>query len=94
MQQLPKIQKKDKAHTTQIPVGGIVIGADFLVIAGPCAVESREQIMQAAASVKAAGANMLRGGAYKPDPRHTVFRAWARRASNISKRPDRPAGCR
>ena len=30
MQQLPKIQKKDKAHTTQIPVGGIVIGADFL----------------------------------------------------------------
>lgn len=66
MQQLPKIQKKDKAHTTQIPVGGIVIGADFLVIAGPCAVESREQIMQAASSVKAAGANMLRGGAYKP----------------------------
>ena len=94
MQQLPKIQKKDKVHTTQIPVGGIVIGADFLVIAGPCAVESREQIMQAAASVKAAGSNMLWAAPISPDPRHTVFRVWARRASNISKKPGRPPGCR
>ena len=91
MQQLPKIQKKDKVHTTQIPVGGIVIGADFLVIAGPCAVESREQIMQAAASVKAprCGAAPI-----SPAPRHTAFRVWARRASNISKKPGRPPGCR
>lgn len=39
---------------------------DFLVMAGPCAVESRAQILEAARGVAAAGAAMLRGGAYKP----------------------------
>src|SRR5688572_33496145 len=38
----------------------------FLVIAGPCAVETRAQLLEAAAAVAAAGANALRGGAYKP----------------------------
>ncbi len=51
---------------TQIKVGNITVGKDFLVIAGPCSVESEEQIMKAARSVKEAGANMLRGGTYKP----------------------------
>lgn len=51
---------------TRIPVGNLMVGRDFLVIAGPCSVESEEQIMAAAQAVKAAGANMLRGGAYKP----------------------------
>ncbi len=51
---------------TEIKIGDITIGKDFLVIAGPCSVESEEQIMKAALAVKAAGANMLRGGAYKP----------------------------
>ena len=51
---------------TEINVGGVAIGRDFLVIAGPCSVESEEQILSAAESVKAAGANMLRGGTYKP----------------------------
>ncbi len=48
-------------------VGDIEIGAGRLcIIAGPCAVENEDQIMQAAMEVKAAGADMLRGGAYKP----------------------------
>lgn len=51
---------------THIQVGNITIGRDFLAIAGPCSVESEEQILAAAKAVKAAGANMLRGGAYKP----------------------------
>ncbi len=51
---------------TQIKIGNLTIGRDFLVIAGPCSVESEEQIMKAARSVKEAGANMLRGGTYKP----------------------------
>lgn len=92
MQQLPKIQKKDKAHTTQIPVGGIVIGADFLVIAGPCAVESREQIMQAAASVKAAGANMLRGGAYKPRSSPYSFQGLGQEGLQYLKEAGQAAG--
>ena len=41
-------------------------GGDFALIAGPCAVESEEQVVRLAKAVKAAGANLLRGGAYKP----------------------------
>ena len=45
----------------------VTVGGDnFLVIAGPCSVESEEQIVQSARAVKKAGANALRGGAYKP----------------------------
>lgn len=52
---------------TVVDVGGVRVGAgDIAVIAGPCSVESREQLMETAHAVKAAGANMLRGGAYKP----------------------------
>ena len=47
--------------------GGTKIGAgDLVVIAGPCSVESEEQLMETARAVKASGASMLRGGAYKP----------------------------
>ncbi len=51
---------------TEFKVRDITVGKDFLVIAGPCSVESKEQVMKAAQIVKEAGANMLRGGAYKP----------------------------
>jgi 3-deoxy-7-phosphoheptulonate synthase len=51
---------------TVIPVGNISIGKDFLLIAGPCSVESEKQMMTIAWQVKEAGANMLRGGAFKP----------------------------
>ncbi|MHB8507599.1 MAG: 3-deoxy-7-phosphoheptulonate synthase [Candidatus Dormibacteria bacterium] len=48
-------------------VSGVTIGGDNLfVMAGPCAVESREQLMATARAVKAAGAHFLRGGAFKP----------------------------
>jgi 3-deoxy-7-phosphoheptulonate synthase len=49
-----------------VDVGGHAIGRDFVIIAGPCAVESAEQTLEAARRVKDAGAHMLRGGAYKP----------------------------
>lgn len=52
---------------TVVRVGPVEIGAERLVvIAGPCAVESPSQILEIATAVKAAGATMLRGGAYKP----------------------------
>jgi 3-deoxy-7-phosphoheptulonate synthase len=52
---------------TVVDVGGTKIGGgELVVIAGPCSVESEEQLMETARGVKAAGANMLRGGAYKP----------------------------
>jgi len=52
---------------TIIDVGGVRIGGDrFTLISGPCAVESREQILEAAGMVRKRGAVMLRGGAFKP----------------------------
>ncbi len=44
----------------------VIGGKRFIVIAGPCAVESRDQLLETAHAVKEAGAHMLRGGAYKP----------------------------
>ncbi|MHC4972196.1 MAG: 3-deoxy-7-phosphoheptulonate synthase [Planctomycetota bacterium] len=49
-----------------VEVGGHAIGRDFVIIAGPCAVESAEQTLEAARRVKAAGGHLLRGGAFKP----------------------------
>ncbi|HPW17433.1 MAG TPA: 3-deoxy-7-phosphoheptulonate synthase [Candidatus Aminicenantes bacterium] len=51
---------------TLIPVGGKIIGKDFVLIAGPCSVESEAQTVEIALAVKEAGADMLRGGAFKP----------------------------
>ncbi len=50
-----------------IELGDLKIGSDqFIVMAGPCSVESSEQIVEAAKAIKEAGAQILRGGAYKP----------------------------
>jgi 3-deoxy-7-phosphoheptulonate synthase len=46
--------------------GSVVGGNQVIIMAGPCAVESREQLMETAAAVKEAGAKVLRGGAFKP----------------------------
>src|SRR5262245_25983787 len=54
-------------HDTIVELGGARVGGGrFTVIAGPCAVESRDQLRATALAVKAAGAHALRGGAYKP----------------------------
>jgi len=59
--------KTFKPEPSIIDVGGVKIGGkEIVVMAGPCAVESREQIMAAAQAVKKAGAQFLRGGAFKP----------------------------
>jgi 3-deoxy-7-phosphoheptulonate synthase len=49
-----------------IDVSGVKLGGEFVVIAGPCSVESEEQTVKTAVAVKKAGAKMLRGGAFKP----------------------------
>jgi 3-deoxy-7-phosphoheptulonate synthase len=54
-------------ENTVFPLDGIKIGGDQVVlIAGPCAVESRSQLLETALAIKEAGAQALRGGAYKP----------------------------
>lgn len=66
-----------KFHTadTVIEIGGVKIGGDnFCVMAGPCSVESEEQIVNCAKAVKNAGAAFLRGGAFKPRTSPYAFR--------------------
>lgn len=56
-----------KQEKTEVNVRGTIVGGNKIpVIAGPCSVESEEQLMEVAHAIKKAGATMLRGGAYKP----------------------------
>lgn len=59
--------KKFHPEDSVIPVGNTTIGpGNLTIMAGPCAIESKEQLMETAFAVKKAGATFLRGGAYKP----------------------------
>ena len=69
---------------TTIAVRDVVIGGDAVtIIAGPCSVESEEQTVSTARAVKAAGATILRGGAYKPRTSPYEFRGLGRRGLEI-----------
>jgi 3-deoxy-7-phosphoheptulonate synthase len=61
------VSKQVHPERTIVVIDGVQIGGpEVVIIAGPCSVESREQLLQTAHAVKQAGASMLRGGAYKP----------------------------
>lgn len=61
------VTREFKQEDTVIDVDGVLVGGENLVVmAGPCAVESREQLLESARIVKAGGAQFLRGGAFKP----------------------------
>ena len=61
------VSREVKPDNTIVDVAGVLVGGDELALcAGPCSVESREQILASARAVKLAGAKLLRGGAYKP----------------------------
>jgi 3-deoxy-7-phosphoheptulonate synthase len=61
------VSREFRQGRTRVRVNGTDIGGDeFVVMAGPCSVESEEQIMRAAEGVAKAGAKLLRGGAFKP----------------------------
>ena len=62
-----KVEKKMKHVARQVEINGIRVGgSDIVIIAGPCAVESEEQLLETAKAVKALGGMILRGGAFKP----------------------------
>ncbi len=62
-----KLASKETKPRSVVKVGGVEIGnSQFVVMAGPCSVETREQILLSAEQVKKAGAHILRGGAFKP----------------------------
>jgi len=62
-----KVSRKTNQENTIVNIKGVQAGgSEIIIIAGPCAVESREQLFETARSVKSDGANILRGGAFKP----------------------------
>jgi len=67
--------RETKPESTVVKIGSVEVGAGkTAIIAGPCAVESEEQLMATARAVKEAGANLLRGGAFKPRTSPYSFR--------------------
>lgn len=71
---------------------GVKVGKDLVIIAGPCAVESYEQVLETAKIVKAAGANALRGGAYKPRTSRLDFQGLEEEGLNILARVKKETG--
>lgn len=92
MTELKLASAQDNAAKTTIRIGQTTVGRDFLVIAGPCSVESEDQIMRAAEAIKAAGANMLRGGAYKMRSSPYSFQGLGRRGLEYLNRAGRAVG--
>ena len=86
--QVPYKLASKAAHSepTVINVNGVLIGGDnFTVMAGPCSVESEEQIIGIANDVKASGASILRGGAYKPRTSPYAFQGLALEGLDLLK---------
>jgi 3-deoxy-7-phosphoheptulonate synthase len=62
-----RVSRNTKPEATIVDVSGVKLGGnEIVIIAGPCAVESREQLLATAGLVKSGGAKILRGGAFKP----------------------------
>jgi chorismate mutase/prephenate dehydratase len=63
----PRVSRVSRPEGSALEIGGVRIAdGEFVIVAGPCSVESREQIVETALAVRARGATMLRGGAFKP----------------------------
>ncbi len=80
------VSREWKHEPTLVPVRDKVIGGEHLVImAGPCSVESREQILEAAMGVQKYGADILRGGAFKPRTSPHTFQGLGREGLKLLK---------
>ncbi len=66
MNKLRLTSKSEETQKTIIDVAGVKIGEELTIIAGPCSVETEKQVINTAIAIKEAGANVLRGGAFKP----------------------------
>ncbi len=89
----PLAAREARPAGSEVKVGGVTIGPSTLtVIAGPCAVESREQTLEAARRVRAAGAHLLRGGAFKPRTSPYSFQGLGRQGLEILAEARRETG--
>ena len=81
-----KLAARNGVTRSVVNVGGVHVGEGFVIMAGPCAVESEEQILSTARAVKAAGANLLRGGAFKPRTSPYAFQGLGLRGLQLLER--------
>jgi 3-deoxy-7-phosphoheptulonate synthase len=89
------VSKEYRSERTRIRVDGCEIGGDeFIVMAGPCSVESEKQIMQAAEGVARAGAKLLRGGAFKPRTSPYDFQGMEEEGLKLLAKAKRATGLR
>jgi 3-deoxy-7-phosphoheptulonate synthase len=87
------VSRQVKPHRSIVRVGEVGIGGDtVVVIAGPCSVESREQLVSTAHAVKKAGASLLRGGAYKPRTSPYDFQGLGEEALKILREASEETG--
>ena len=89
-----KASRKFHPESTGVKVGEAEIGAEgeFTVIAGPCSVETRDQIVGVAESVKKSGAKLLRGGAFKPRTSPYSFQGLELEGLNLLKEAKEKTG--
>jgi 3-deoxy-7-phosphoheptulonate synthase len=88
-----KSNRKFHPENTIIKVGNVNVGGkELAIIAGPCSVESEDQIIQIALQVKNSGANMLRGGAFKPRTSPYAFQGLRAEGLMLLKRAGDAAG--
>ena len=87
-----KLAVRETGQRTVINVSDAAFGGDFVVIAGPCSIESEQQIMETARAVKAAGANMIRGGAFKPRTSPYAFQGLGLRGLKLLARAGKETG--
>jgi len=81
-----KLAKLEGNPRSIIRVGNVRIGEGFVVIAGPCSIESEEQMRETALAVKQAGADILRGGAFKPRTSPYAFQGLGLKGLKILKK--------
>src|SRR5437763_8689483 len=87
------VSREFKKEHSAIRVNGLEIGGDeFIVMAGPCSVESERQIMETAEAVAAAGARMLRGGAFKPRTSPYDFQGMEREGLKLLRKAKEATG--
>jgi 3-deoxy-7-phosphoheptulonate synthase len=87
-----KLVARGTKKETVVNASGVEIGRDFVVIAGPCSVESETQLLDTARAVKAAGADMLRGGAFKPRTSPYSFQGLGLQGLKILEKARRETG--
>ncbi|HOL06164.1 MAG TPA: 3-deoxy-7-phosphoheptulonate synthase [Syntrophorhabdaceae bacterium] len=83
---------KEQSSKTIIYVDDVAIGSRFCVIAGPCSVENEKQTIETAIAVKNAGADMIRGGAFKPRTSPYAFQGLGLRGLKILKKAKAETG--